>query len=48
VSEIDHRLLRVLCAVVETRSVSRAATVLGIAQPTASYLLARWSAIRCL
>jgi DNA-binding transcriptional LysR family regulator len=45
VSEIDHRLLRVLCAVVETRSVSRAATVLGIAQPTASYLLARLRAL---
>jgi DNA-binding transcriptional LysR family regulator len=38
---IDHRLLRVLCAVVETRSVSRAATALGITQPTASYLLGR-------
>ena len=39
--DIDHRLLRVLCAVVETRSVSRAAAALGIAQPTASYLLGR-------
>jgi DNA-binding transcriptional LysR family regulator len=38
---IDHRLLRVLCAIVETQSVSRAATLLGIAQPTASYLLGR-------
>jgi DNA-binding transcriptional LysR family regulator len=41
VTAIDHRLLRVLCAVVETRSVSRAATSLGITQPTASYLLGR-------
>jgi DNA-binding transcriptional LysR family regulator len=41
VSTIDYRLLRVLCAVVETRSVSRAATALGITQPTASYLLGR-------
>ena len=40
-TEIDHRLLRLLCAIVETRSVSRAATTLGIAQPTASYLLGR-------
>lgn len=40
-AEIDHRLLRLLCAVVETRSVSRAAARLGIAQPTASYLLGR-------
>jgi DNA-binding transcriptional LysR family regulator len=40
-SAIDHRLLRVLCAVVETESVSRAAGQLGITQPTASYLLAR-------
>jgi DNA-binding transcriptional LysR family regulator len=40
-SAIDHRLLRVLCAVVETESVSRAAVQLGITQPTASYLLAR-------
>lgn len=39
--KIDHRLLRLLCTVVETRSVSRAATALGITQPTASYLLAR-------
>jgi DNA-binding transcriptional LysR family regulator len=38
---IDHRLLRVLCAVVETRSVSHAADRLGITQPTASYLLGR-------
>jgi len=38
---VDHRLLRLLCAVVETRSVSRAATALGITQPTASYLLGR-------
>ena len=38
---VDHRLLRLLCAVVETRSVSRAAAALGIAQPTASYLLGR-------
>jgi DNA-binding transcriptional LysR family regulator len=40
-AKIDHRLLRLLCAVVETRSVSRAATALGITQPTASYLLGR-------
>jgi DNA-binding transcriptional LysR family regulator len=40
-AEIDHRLLRLLCAIVETRSMSRAATTLGIAQPTASYLLGR-------
>jgi DNA-binding transcriptional LysR family regulator len=39
--EIDHRLLRLLCAVVESRNVSRAATTLGITQPTASYLLGR-------
>lgn len=38
---LDHRLLRLLCTVVETRSVSRAADALGITQPTASYLLAR-------
>src|ERR1700730_4776278 len=38
---IDHRLLRLLCAIFETRSVSRAATALGITQPTASYLLGR-------
>jgi DNA-binding transcriptional LysR family regulator len=40
-ARVDHRLLRLLCAVVETRSVSRAATALGITQPTASYLLGR-------
>jgi DNA-binding transcriptional LysR family regulator len=40
-SGIDLQLLRVLCAVVETRSVSRAAGLLGITQPAASYLLGR-------
>jgi DNA-binding transcriptional LysR family regulator len=39
--EIDHRQLRLLCAVVENHSVSRAATRLGVTQPTASYLLGR-------
>ncbi len=38
---IDLQLLRILCAVVETRSVSRAAALLGISQPAASYLLGR-------
>jgi DNA-binding transcriptional LysR family regulator len=39
--EIELQPLRVLCAIVETRSVSRAAELLGIKQPAASYLLAR-------
>jgi|ERR1700722_603321 DNA-binding transcriptional LysR family regulator len=40
-SGIDLQLLRVLCAIVETRSVSRAAGLLGTTQPAASYLLGR-------
>jgi DNA-binding transcriptional LysR family regulator len=38
---IDLQLLRVLCAIVETRSVSRAAALLDMTQPAASYLLGR-------
>jgi len=40
-ADIDLQLLRVLCAVMETRSVSKAADLLGVTQPTASYLLGR-------
>jgi DNA-binding transcriptional LysR family regulator len=40
-TRIDLQLLRVLCAIVETRSVSRAAALLGTTQPAASYLLGR-------
>ena len=40
-SGIDLQLLRVLCAIVETRSVSRAGELLGISQPAASYSLGR-------
>jgi DNA-binding transcriptional LysR family regulator len=38
---IDLQSLRLLCAIMETRSVSRAAGALGISQPAASYLLGR-------
>jgi DNA-binding transcriptional LysR family regulator len=38
---LDLQLFRILCAVVETRSVSRAANQLGMTQPAASYLLGR-------
>jgi DNA-binding transcriptional LysR family regulator len=38
---VDLQLLRVLCAIVETRSVSRAGLMLGISQPAASYSLGR-------
>ena len=40
-TDIDLQLLRVLCAVMETRSVSKAADLLGVTQPTTSYLLGR-------
>src|SRR5260370_36036799 len=40
-SEIELQPLRVLCAIIETRSMSRAAGLVGIKQPAASYLLAR-------
>lgn len=40
-TRLDLQLLRALCAIVETRSVSRAADLLGITQPAASYLLGR-------
>lgn len=40
-SGIDLQLLRVLCAIVETRSVSRAGELLSISQPAASYSLGR-------
>ncbi|WP_426441294.1 LysR family transcriptional regulator [Bradyrhizobium genosp. P] len=38
---IDLQSLRLFCAIVETRSVSHAADVLGTSQPAASYLLGR-------
>src|SRR3974390_1856467 len=41
VTAIDLQSLRLLCAIMETRSVSRAADALGISQPAASYLLGR-------
>jgi DNA-binding transcriptional LysR family regulator len=37
----DIQPLRLLCAIVETKSVSRASESLGISQPTASYLLGK-------
>lgn len=40
-SDIDLQLLRVLCAIVETRNVSRAGELLAISQPAASYSLGR-------
>lgn len=40
-SGVDLQLLRLLCGLVETRSVSRAADLLGVTQPAASYLLGR-------
>lgn len=40
-SGVDLQLLRVMCAVMETRSVSRAADLLNMTQPAASYLLGR-------